>query len=183
MRGDKPTSPVILQRLTDELYRETTPVFIDEPDYFLTFWAWFRREKLKQPSEAYQRRVAGDVHGVASRFRWPKFFRHGSWDASYTAGLLKSIDGQCAMKPPALELVPGTRLASTNFSAKMRSSTRRTTRSLASWSYFLGMFQIFPSTQTEQNLGHFIRHAKSLMLSRQDNRPSAIRQTKCQANV
>ncbi|ONF63763.1 hypothetical protein BXA20_12300 [Corynebacterium diphtheriae] len=41
------------------------------------------------------------------------------------------------------------------FSATMRSSTRRTTRSLASWSNFLGMFQIFPSTQTEQNLGHF----------------------------
>ena len=41
-------------------------------------------------------------------------------------------------------------------SAKMRSSTRRTTRSFASWSNFLGMFQIFPSTQTEQNLGHFI---------------------------
>ncbi|WP_237746494.1 hypothetical protein, partial [Corynebacterium jeikeium] len=29
------------------------------------------------------------------------------------------------------------------------------TRSFASWSNFLGMFQIFPSTQTEQNLGHF----------------------------
>ncbi|MFR9850343.1 hypothetical protein ACL1CG_13225, partial [Corynebacterium striatum] len=41
------------------------------------------------------------------------------------------------------------------FSAKMRSSTRRTTRSFASWSNFFGMFQIFPSTQTEQNLGHF----------------------------
>ena len=41
------------------------------------------------------------------------------------------------------------------FSARMRSSTKRTTRSLASWSNFLGMFQIFPSTQTEQNLGHF----------------------------
>ncbi|MDK4209930.1 hypothetical protein QPX29_11615, partial [Corynebacterium accolens] len=27
--------------------------------------------------------------------------------------------------------------------------------SFASWSNFLGMFQIFPSTQTEQNLGHF----------------------------
>ncbi|MDK8791963.1 hypothetical protein, partial [Corynebacterium sp. MSK039] len=27
--------------------------------------------------------------------------------------------------------------------------------SLASWSNFFGMFQIFPSTQTEQNLGHF----------------------------
>ncbi len=40
-------------------------------------------------------------------------------------------------------------------SAKMRSSTRRTTRSFASWSNFLGIFQIFPSTQTEQNLGHF----------------------------
>ncbi|MCF6772343.1 hypothetical protein L3H34_08455, partial [Corynebacterium sp. MC-22] len=25
----------------------------------------------------------------------------------------------------------------------------------ASWSNFLGIFQIFPSTQTEQNLGHF----------------------------
>ncbi|WP_411708039.1 exonuclease domain-containing protein [Corynebacterium sp. LaCa117] len=41
------------------------------------------------------------------------------------------------------------------FSAKIRSSTRRTTRSFASWSNFLGIFQIFPSTQTEQNLGHF----------------------------
>ncbi|EGT5788652.1 hypothetical protein A9D03_12825 [Corynebacterium striatum] len=38
----------------------------------------------------------------------------------------------------------------------MRSSTRRTTRSFASWSNFLGIFQIFPSTQTEQNLGHFM---------------------------
>ncbi|MCT1410592.1 hypothetical protein, partial [Corynebacterium accolens] len=28
-------------------------------------------------------------------------------------------------------------------------------RSFASWSNFLGIFQIFPSTQTEQNLGHF----------------------------
>ena len=41
------------------------------------------------------------------------------------------------------------------FSAKMRSSTRRTTRSFASWSNCLGIFQIFPSTKTEQNLGHF----------------------------
>ena len=41
------------------------------------------------------------------------------------------------------------------FSARMRSSTRRTTRSFASWSNFFGIFQIFPSTQTEQNLGHF----------------------------
>ena len=41
------------------------------------------------------------------------------------------------------------------FSAKMRSSTRRTTRSLASLPNFLGIFQIFPSTQTEQNLGRF----------------------------
>ena len=39
----------------------------------------------------------------------------------------------------------------------MRSSTRRTTRSFASWSNFLGIFQIFPSTQTEQNLGHFTK--------------------------
>ncbi|WP_206744862.1 hypothetical protein, partial [Corynebacterium diphtheriae] len=33
--------------------------------------------------------------------------------------------------------------------------TRRTTRSFASLSNFFGMFQIFPSIQTEQNLGHF----------------------------
>ncbi|WP_422836990.1 DDE-type integrase/transposase/recombinase [Arcanobacterium canis] len=33
--------------------------------------------------------------------------------------------------------------------------SRRTTRSLTSWSNFLGTFQIFPSTQTEQNPGHF----------------------------
>ena len=115
MRGDKPTSPAILQRLTDELYRETTPVFIDEPDHFLTFGPGSDAKKLKQPSEVHQRRVAGDVHGVASRFGWPKIFRHGSWDVSRTAGLLKSIDRPCAMKPPALELLPGTRLASTNF--------------------------------------------------------------------
>ena len=43
------------------------------------------------------------------------------------------------------------------FSARIRSSTRRTTRSFASWSNFFGIFQIFPSTQTEQNLGHFIK--------------------------
>ena len=41
------------------------------------------------------------------------------------------------------------------FSAKTRSSTRQTTQSFASWSNVLGIFQIFPSTQTEQNLGHF----------------------------
>ncbi|MGV0332028.1 hypothetical protein, partial [Corynebacterium macginleyi] len=35
-----PASPVILQRLTDELDRETIAVFIDEPDHFLTLWAW-----------------------------------------------------------------------------------------------------------------------------------------------
>ncbi|MCF6780018.1 hypothetical protein L3H35_10325, partial [Corynebacterium sp. MC-21] len=29
----------------------------------------------------------------------------------------------------------------------------------ASWSNFLGIFQIFPSTQTEQNLGHFTGRA------------------------
>ena len=51
------------------------------------------------------------------------------------------------------------------FSAKMRSSTRRTTRSFASWSNFLGMFQIFPSTQTEQNLGHFTVLVKPPRLS------------------
>lgn len=49
-------------------------------------------------------------------------------------------------------------------SAKMRSSTRRTTRSFASWSNFLGMFQIFPSTQTEQNLGHFTQPDKAHLL-------------------
>ena len=32
-RGDKPTSPVILHRLRDELDAETIPVLIDEPDH------------------------------------------------------------------------------------------------------------------------------------------------------
>ncbi|MEK0057302.1 hypothetical protein WMQ00_11365, partial [Corynebacterium sp. KPL2825] len=36
-RGDEPTSAVFLQRLTDELDRETIPVFIDEPDHFRRF--------------------------------------------------------------------------------------------------------------------------------------------------
>ncbi|WP_183122510.1 hypothetical protein [Corynebacterium macginleyi] len=44
-RGDKSTIPVIFPRLADELDRETIPVFIDEPDHFLTLLAWFRREK------------------------------------------------------------------------------------------------------------------------------------------
>ena len=42
----------------------------------------------------------------------------------------------------------------------MRSSTRRTTRSFASWSNFLGIFQIFPSPQAEQTWGvSATRHA------------------------
>ena len=46
-RGDKPNSPAIFQHLTNELDRETIPVFIDEPDHFLTLCAWFRREKAE----------------------------------------------------------------------------------------------------------------------------------------
>ena len=44
-----------------------------------------------------------------------QIFRHRFWDAPRTAGRLKSIDEPCAMKPPALELLPGTRGASTYF--------------------------------------------------------------------
>lgn len=47
-RGDEPTSSVIFQRLTDELDRETTPVFIDEPDHFLTFGSSSDAKKLRQ---------------------------------------------------------------------------------------------------------------------------------------
>ena len=39
------------------------------------------------------------------------------------------------------------------FSTRMRSSTRRPTRSFASGSHYLGMCLVFPATQTEQNLG------------------------------
>ena len=65
------------------------------------------------------------------------------------------------------------------FSAKMRSSTRRTTRSLASLPNFLGIFQIFLSTQTEQNLGHFTprppRHSTllwGLLVAKRADHPS-----------
>lgn len=42
-----PPARLFFQRLTDELDRENTPVLIDKPDLFLTFWAWFRREKAE----------------------------------------------------------------------------------------------------------------------------------------
>lgn len=44
-----------------------------------------------------------------------QIFTHRFWGVSCTAGLPKSIDEPCAMKPPALELLPGTQLASTYF--------------------------------------------------------------------
>ncbi|MCF6821031.1 hypothetical protein L3H37_10635, partial [Corynebacterium sp. MC-20] len=39
-----------------------------------------------------------------------------------------------------------------------------------SWSNFLGIFQIFPSTQTEQNLGHFT-HGKEKVAKEQTRYP------------
>ena len=44
-----------------------------------------------------------------------QIFTHRFWDAPGTAGRLKSIDEPCAMKPPTLELLPGTQPASTCF--------------------------------------------------------------------
>ena len=60
------------------------------------------------------------------------------------------------------------------FSAKMRSSTRLTTRSLASWSNLLGIFEIFPSTQTEQNLGHFSYPVITVIANIPDHRPDLV---------
>ena len=72
------------------------------------------RKKLRQPLKVHWCRVALDFHGEASRFRRPDLqarvlgcFPHG--------GPVGSIDGLCAMTPPALGLLPGTRLASTYF--------------------------------------------------------------------
>gem|GEM_PF-3993784 len=72
------------------------------------------RKKLRQPLKVHWCRVALDFHGEASRFRRPDLrarvlgcFPHG--------GPVGSIVGLCAMTPPALGLLPGTRLASTYF--------------------------------------------------------------------
>ena len=43
------------------------------------------------------------------------YIRHWLWGVSHTAGRLKSMDASCAMKLPALGLLPGTMLASTYF--------------------------------------------------------------------
>ena len=114
-RGDKPTSPVILQRLTDQLDRENTPVLIDKPDHFPRFGSSSDAKKLRQPSAARKCRVALDVHDVASRSQRPNLqaqilgcFQHG--------GPTGSLDGPCAMKLPDFELLPGTRLATSRFS-------------------------------------------------------------------
>ena len=56
----------------------------------------------------------------------------------------------------------------------MRSSTKRTTRSFASWSNFLGIFQIFSSTQTEQNLGHFSYPVITVIANIPDHRPDLV---------
>ena len=48
-RGDEPTSPVMLQRLADELDRETIPVFIDASDHFRRCGSRYDTKKLTQP--------------------------------------------------------------------------------------------------------------------------------------
>ncbi len=72
------------------------------------------RKKPRQPSVAHWCRVALDFHGVASRFPRPSLQAQvlGCFPHDGPAG---STDEPCAMKPPALELLPGTRLASTYF--------------------------------------------------------------------
>ena len=112
------------------------------------------RKKLRQLSTTHWCRVVLGFHGVALRFRRPNLQVQvlGWFPNGEPAG---PIDEPCAMKPPNFGATAWHADCIDMFSAKMRSSTRRTTRSLASWSNFLGMFQIFPSTQTEQNLGHF----------------------------
>ena len=70
-RGDKPTSPVIFQRLADELDRETIPVFIDEPDHNRGLGPGREAKKLTQPSATHWYLEAGDFHGVAWHFRQP----------------------------------------------------------------------------------------------------------------
>ena len=72
------------------------------------------RKKPRQPSVAHWCRVALDFHGVASRFPRPSLQAQvlGCFPHDGPAG---SIDEPCAMKPPTLEQLPGTRLASTCF--------------------------------------------------------------------
>ena len=73
-----------------------------------------RRKKLRQLSTTHWCRVAGDFHGVASRFLAAKSSGTGSgWLPK--ASLFKSIVFPCAMKPSALGLLLGTRGASTCF--------------------------------------------------------------------
>ena len=72
------------------------------------------RRKLRRPSEVHWSRVAGDFHGVASRFRRPNL-QAQVLECFPNAGPAGSTDELCAMKPPTLELLPGTRPASTYF--------------------------------------------------------------------
>ena len=113
------------------------------------------RKKLTQPSAVRWYPVALGFHVAAWRFRLAYPLACVRQHVLHVERLA-SIVLLCA-ETPSFGATILHACCIERFSAKMRSSTRRTTRSLASWSNFLGMVQIFPSTQTEQNLGHF-RH-------------------------
>ena len=67
-----PPARLFFNANADELDRETIPVFIDEPDHFLTFWGLVvRRKKLTRPSATRWYLEALDFRGVATRFRRP----------------------------------------------------------------------------------------------------------------
>lgn len=111
------------------------------------------QKSLRQLLKVHWCRVALDFHGVAWRFRRPNLqarvlgcFLHG--------GPAESIDELCAMKPPALGLPPGTRLASTYFPPRCGPSQDVPHGPSHPGQIFLACSS-FPSTQTEQNPGQF----------------------------
>ena len=112
------------------------------------------RKKLKRPSTVRWYLVACGFHVAAWRFRLAYPLACVRQHVLHVERLA-SIVLLCA-ETPSFGATILHACCIERFSAKMRSSTNRTTQSLASWSNFLGMVQIFPSTQTEQNLGHSI---------------------------
>ena len=128
---------------------ETIPIFIDEPDHFRRFGS---SSDAKKAEAAFN-------NSLVSRSLW---FSRRSLVTSATRSSGKGLvtrpsrRATCSHCRAVCHETPsfGAMIVHAScidvFSAKIRSSTRRTTRSFASWSNFLGMFQIFPSTQTEQ---------------------------------
>ena len=113
------------------------------------------RKKLRRLSTTHWCRVALDFHGVASRFRGPNLQVEvlGWFPNGEPVG---SIDEPCAMIPPTLGLLPGTRITSTDFPPRCGLPRGGPHGPLYPGQIFSAYSRFPPSTQTEQNLGHFM---------------------------